>query len=166
MGKIKKKIKRIPKIIYWAAFAFCFVSLLYFQSEDIAVRNTCKELYAKEELTAEELKISTFAYSTVTESEGEDGESMAVQYKRLYGAEYVGAFELDESEGIEAILSRGKAKVLILDEAGEQRFYREVSELYFEPGEAGKYDIYFVGNKYTGRVVFSKTPGDRQTGNN
>ena len=44
---------------------------------------------------------------------------------------------------------------MILDEKGNERFYKEVSELDFEPGEAGGYDVYLVGNKFTGGVQFS-----------
>lgn len=151
----KQRIKKILNVIYWLAFAFCLISFVTIGIENIEVKNECKALYAKEELTEEDLKISKFTYSTATESDGEDGKKIAVQYKKLYGVEYVGEFKLDENEGLQAVFSKGRAKVLILDEEGEERFYAEVSELYFEPGETGRYDIYFVGNKYTGRVVFS-----------
>ena len=149
----KEKIKRI---IYVTIFIFLLVSNLYFLMQNYLVKQDCKELYEKKHLTEMDLKSkSTFITSSST-IPGDEGETPPeeVQYKKLYGIEYIGEYEVKEDGGIEVkVLHGDNVKVLILDEDGEERFYKEISTLSFEPGEAGEYDVYLVGNKFTGRVA-------------
>ena len=50
-----------------------------------------------------------------------------------------------------SILSAGSSSLSKAGAGGGKK----VSTLTFEPGEAGEYDVYLVGNKFTGRVAFS-----------
>ena len=151
----KQKIKRI---IYVAIVGFLFISNLYFLMQNYEVKQECKALYEKEELTIQDLKSkSTFVTSSsISRGEERDAPPEEGKYKKLYGVEYIGNYDIEKNGGINVVSTTGKpVKVLILDEKGNERFYAEVSELNFEPGEAGGYDVYLVGNKFTGRVAFS-----------
>lgn len=151
----KEKLKRI---IYITVFIFLLASNLYFLMQNYEVKQDCKELYEKKHLTEIDLKSrSTFitSSSTILGDEG-DAPPEEVKYKNLYGIEYIGKYEVDKDGGIQVkVLHGDSVKVLILDKEGKERFYKELSTLTFEPGEAGGYDIYLVGNKFTGRVAFS-----------
>lgn len=151
----KEKVKRI---IYVTIFIFLLASYLFFLMQNYEVKQDCKELYEKRHLTEMDMKSkSTFITSSSTIS-GDDGDNPPeeVRYKKLYGVEYIGEYEIDKNGGINVVSTTGEpVKVLILDGKGDERFYAEVSELDFEPGEAGGYDVYLVGNKFTGRVQFS-----------
>lgn len=151
----KEKVKRI---IYVTIFIFLLASNLFFLMQNYEVKQDCKELYEKRHLTEMDMKSkSTFITSSSTIS-GDEGDNPPeeVRYKKLYGVEYIGEYEIDKNGGINVVSTTGEpVKVLILDGKGDERFYAEVSELDFEPGEAGEYDVYLVGNKFTGRVAFS-----------
>ena len=148
----KRSIKRI---IYVVVFVVILAIKLYFVAENYQENKEYKALYEKEYLTSEDLKTeSIYNYSTST-TPGEEGKAPPeeVRYKKLYGVEYIGKYSITEDEGIEVSFLHGDhAKILILDKEGHERFYAEVSELNFEPGETGEYDVYIVGNKFTGRV--------------
>lgn len=150
--------QKIKKIIYVSIVGFLLVSNLYFLMQNYEVKQECKALYEKEELTMSDLKTKSTFVTSSSISRGEEGDAPPekVRYKKLYGVEYIGKYAITEDEGIDVSLLHGDpAKILILDEKGNERFYREVSTLTFEPGEAGEYDVYLVGNKFTGRVAFS-----------
>ena len=151
----KEKVKRI---IYVTIFIFLLASNLYFLMQNYEVKQDCKELYKKRHLTEMDMKSkSTFITSSSTIS-GDEGDNPPeeVRYKKLYGVEYIGEYKIDKNGGINVVSTTGEpVKVLILDGKGDERFYAEVSELDFEPGETGGYDVYLVGNKFTGRVQFS-----------
>lgn len=151
----KQKIKRI---IYVAIVGFLFISNLYFLMQNYEVKQECKALYEKEKLTIQDLKSKSTFVTSSSISLGEEGDAPPeeVKYKKLYGVEYIGNYDIEKNGGINVVSTSGKpVKVLILDEKGNERFYKEVSEMNFEPGEAGGYDVYLVGNKFTGRVAFS-----------
>ncbi len=151
----KQKVKRI---IYVAIVGFLFVSNLYFLMQNYEVKQECKALYEKEELTMQDLKTKSTFVTSSSISRGEEGDAPPeeVKYKKLYGVEYIGNYDIEKNGGINVVSTTGDpVKVLILDEKGNERFYAEVSELEFEPGEAGGYDVYLVGNKFTGRVVLN-----------
>ena len=147
--------QRIIKIIYAVIFVFLLVSNLYFCLQNYQVKQECKTLYEKETLTAEDLKAKSAFIAARTTTYGEEGEASPakVSYRKLYGVEYIGKYEINENEGIEVSFWHGDpAKTLILDKDGNEMFYEEATELGFEPGKAGKYDVYIVGNKFTGKV--------------
>lgn len=150
------------RIIYAVIFIVILVTKLCFVVDDYKENKAEKEeymaLYAKEHLTVEDINTeSSYSYSTAT-TPGDEGEvpPEEVEYKKLYGVEHIGQYEIDKNGGIEVTVFHGdNVKLLILDEEGKERFYREITEATFEPGETGDYDVYLVGNKFTGRVAFS-----------
>ena len=143
------KNEKIKRIIYIMIFIVMLAFNLYFVAENYQDNKEYKALYQKENLTTEDLNVgSNYNYSTVT-TPGEEGEAPPeeVSYKKLYGVEYIGKYEIAEDEGIEVSFLHGDlAKILILDKEGNERFYAEVTELGFEPTKEGKYDVYIVGN--------------------
>ena len=148
----KQKIRAILPII---TMIISVIGMIYFGTNIAEDRNMYEDMYEKAHLTAEDLKISSsYKYSTATMPNVEEAVAPeAVSYKKLYGVEYIGKYTIAEDEGIEVSLLHGDpAKILILDKEDHERFYAEVSELNFEPGKTGKYDVYSVGNKFTGRV--------------
>jgi hypothetical protein len=150
------KNQKIKRIIYIMVFVIMLASNLYFVAENYKENKECKVLYQKEHLTPEDLNVgSNYNYSTIR-TPGEEGEvpPEEVRYKKLYGVEYIGKYEINKDEGIKITFLHGdSAKILILDKDGNERFYDEVSELDFEPEETGEYDVYIVGDKFTGRVA-------------
>lgn len=152
----KQKIWRIISIII---AVFSLIYGIHSMIEYNKIKEGYISLYEKGHLTNEDIKTlsSDYKYCTTTMPNEESATSPeAITYKKLYGIEYIGQYEVDKDGGINVKFLHGDpAKILILDEKGNERFYAEVSELDFEPGEAGEYDVYLVGNKFTGRVAFS-----------
>ena len=151
---IKRILKKIISIIISIVALVSAINLYVEHHQDV---QEYKALYEKEYLTEKDLKTKsnyTYCTSTILGDEGETPPA-EVRYKKLYGVEYIGKYKIAEDEGIEvSFWHGGPAKVLILDKDGNERFYEEVTELGFEPGETGEgeYDVYIVGNKFTGRV--------------
>ena len=148
----KLKIRTILPIV---TMIISIVGMICFGTNIAKDRNMYEAMYEKAYLTAEDLKTSSsYKYSTVTMPNEEEAVAPeAVSYKKLYGVEYIGKYSITEDEGIEVSFLHGEpAKTLILDKDGNEMFYDEVTELGFEPAKAGKYDVYIVGNKFTGRV--------------
>ena len=152
---LKRMIKKIISLVVVIVALVNVINLWVDHSQEV---EEYEAFYAKQHLTAQDIKTeSTYKTNTVI-TPGEEGTKppSEVKYKKLYGIEYIGEYEVKEEGGIEVkVLHGDNVKVLILDEEGEERFYRELSTLTFEPGEAGGYDVYLVGNKFTGRVSFS-----------
>lgn len=152
---LKRMIKKLISLI---VVIVVLVNLINIWNDHRQEAEEYEAFYAKQHLTAEDMKVeSTYKTNTVI-TPGEEGKEppSEVRYKKLYGVEYIDEYEIDKDGGIEVkVLHGDNVKVLILDENGQERFYKEVSTLTFEPGEAGGYDVYLVGNKFTGRVAFS-----------
>lgn len=151
----KEKKRKILRIVWLLMVVFCIIGFIYTKCEKVETIKECKVLYEKKHLTEEDLKTKpTFKFSTSTKSE-ETGE-VEVKYKKLYGIDYIEKFKIDKDGGIKIESSNdAPAKYLILDETGNERFYREASKLFFEPGETGNYDVYIIGNKFSGKVTFT-----------
>ena len=148
----KEKVKRF---LYIIVFMVLLAFNVYFVAENYTVHQECKTLYEKEHLSSKDLKSkSVFNYSSSRVSgEDEDAPPEKVKYKKLYGVEYIGQYEIEQNGGIDVKVVEGNSvKILVLDENGKERFYKEATELSFEPNEAGKYDVYLVGYKFTGKV--------------
>ena len=144
---LKRIIKKILSLIVTIIVLVNVINLWVDHRQEV---EEYEAFYEKRHLTAEDLKVESSWKSCTTIGDAPFGE---VRYKKLYGAEYIGEYEIDKNGGINVVSTTGKpVKVLILDEKGNERFYKEVSELDFEPGEAGGYDVYLVGNKITGGV--------------
>lgn len=144
----------IKQILYIAIVLVVIVSGVYLIIHNSGIKEECEALYEKSHLTAEDLKTES-SFSACSIDEKDDG-SLIVKYKKLYGIVHIDTFKVNEDGGIEvAVLNNNLAKILILDKAGNELFYEEVSETYFEPGKAGKYDVYLVGNKFTGKIEFN-----------
>ncbi|MBQ4596706.1 MAG: hypothetical protein IJB14_07000, partial [Firmicutes bacterium] len=138
------------QIVHIAIILVVIVSGVYLGIHNNNIKAECEALYEKSHLTEENLKFETSFSATATD-ELDDKEGIRVKYKKLYGIAYIDTFKLEKEDGIEVrFLSGNPAKILILDGEGNERFYKEVSEVNFEPGKAGKYDVYLVGNKFTG----------------
>lgn len=147
---LKRMIKKLISLIVLIVALVNVINLCIDHRQEV---EKYEAFYAKQHLTAEDIKTESSWKSCTTFG---DDPPMEVQYKKLYGIEYIGEYEIDKDGGINVISATGEpVKVLILDEKGKEIFYRAISTLYFEPGEAGEYDVYLVGNKFTGRVSFS-----------
>ena len=133
----------------------CCINLIYLKSESNEIKKVSNLLYKVDYLTIEDVKNKSTFKSCISVEDDDAGE-INVKYKKLYGIEHVADYELDKDGGVEVdFLDGDPAKILIFDENGNQRFYEEVSQLNYEPGESGKYSVYLVGNKFTGEVIFS-----------
>lgn len=143
------------QIAYIAIVLVVIVSGVYLCIHNAGVKSESKALYEKSHLTEADLKTeASFSACSIDETDEQDG--LKVRYKKLYGVVHIDDFKIDANGGIKVeLLSGNPAKILILDKTGNERFYNEVSELDFEPGEAGKYEVYLVGNKFTGKIEFS-----------
>lgn len=152
---LKRMIKKIISLVVAIVALVNVINLWVDHSQEV---EKYEAFYAKQHLTAEDMKVeSTYKTNTVI-TPGEEGTKppSEVQYKKLYGIEYIGEYKVEEDGGIEVkVLHGDNVKMLILDEERNERFYKEVTTLTFEPGEAGGYEVYLVGNKFTGRVSFS-----------
>lgn len=149
------KKQKIWKIICILMFILCAINLIYLNSESHSIKKTSNVLYGVDRLSIEDVEnMSTFK-SCFAAQDDETGE-LEVKYKKLYGAERLMDYKLDEDGGIQVdFASEDTAKILIFDEEGNQRFYKEVSQLNFEPGESGEYSIYAVAKGFTGEIVCS-----------
>jgi len=143
--------QKIIEIVCLIMAVICFINWIYLKSESNEIKNNCKALYEKEHITAEDLKTKSTFRSCVTVGDEESSEIEA-KYRKLYGVEHIGSMDLSEYEGVDVICSMGDARILITDEAGTELFYESVSELYYEPGPSGKYDIWVVGKNFSGEV--------------
>ncbi|MBQ3611270.1 MAG: hypothetical protein IJA01_03260 [Firmicutes bacterium] len=147
---LKRMIKKIISLIVAIVTLVSAINLWLDHRQDV---EEYEAFYEKRHLTAEDMKMES-SWKSCTTIGGTPPEE--VSYRKLYGIEYIGEYEIDKDGGINVISATGEpVKVLILDEKGKEIFYRAISTLYFEPGEAGEYDVYLVGNKFTGRVAFS-----------
>lgn len=148
----------IKSILYIILVLFVIACGMYTWLHDYDLKQEAKVIYEKEQLTEEDIKFgSTFSGSSSSAS-GEEGENPPtdVRYKKLYGVEHIGNYDVEKDGGITVEIVRGEnVKILILDENGNERFYDEVYDLDFDPGEAGSYDLYFVAKKFTGRACIS-----------
>lgn len=150
-----KNRQKIWRIISVLMAVLCCVNLIYLYSEKYDIKQGSKVLYNVDRLTVEDTEIKSTFKSCVSAKDDETGQ-VEVKYKKLYGIEHVADYQLDKDGGIEVdFLDGDSAKILIFDEDGTQRFYEEVSQLNYEPGESGKYSIYIVGDKFTGKATFS-----------
>ena len=145
--------QKIWKIVSILMFLLCAINLIYLNSESHSIKKSSEVLYGVDRLSIEDVEnMSTFK-SCFAAQDDETGE-LEVKYKKLYGAEHLMDYKLDEDGGIQVDFASGdQAKILIFDEARNQRFYKEVSQLYFEPGESGEYSIYIVAKGFTGKIV-------------
>lgn len=143
----------IKQILYIAIVLVVIVSGVYLVIHNSGIKDESKALYEKSHLTVEDLETEA-SFSACSVDETDDG-SLVVKYKKLYGIVPVDTFKVSGDGGIDIeVLNSNVAKILILDKAGNEVFYEEVSEEYFEPGKSGKYDVYLVGNKFTGKIQF------------
>lgn len=149
------KNKKIWQIVSLVMAILCCINLIYLKSESNEIKKVSNVLYEADYLTIEDVKNKSTFKSCISVEDEDTGE-IEVKYKKLYGIEHVADYELDKDGGIDVdFLDGDPAKILIFDENGNQRFYKEVSELNYEPGEKGKYSVYLVGNKFTGEVIFN-----------
>ena len=150
------------KKINWSIVNLVIVIILFIVTIPDAIdgmkfKKECETLYEKELLTAEDIEIgSTYRTSTVITA-GEEGVDPPekISFRKLYGIEPVGTYEINKDGGLEIEFTAGKAKVLILDESDQQRYYDELEasgSMSFEPGKTGKYEVYIFGNKSTVKV--------------
>lgn len=157
----KQKSRRIN----WSMISLAIAVILFIVTipdvvAESELKKGCEVLYEKEFLTPEDMKIGS-TYKTSTEIfSGEEGETPPeqIRFRKLYGIELVGTYEIDKDGGLEVEFDAGKAKILILDEKGQQRYYEELESpgsLSFEPGETGKFDVYIFGRKSTVKVLLS-----------
>ena len=142
------------QILYIAIVLVVIVSGVYLVIHNNGIKAECEALYEKSHLTEEDLEFET-SFSASAVDELDDKEGVRVKYKKLYGIVHIDTFKVDEDGGIHVeFLNGNPAKILILDKSGNERFYKEITEEYFDPGAAGKYDVYLVGNKFTGKIEF------------
>ena len=145
MKKVLKTILKIFMIIIWVSVAILLVEG-HLQGLEAA------KLYDKTEITKADLEVKS-DYKTITEVGSAESGDLSYKIRKLSGAEYIGQIKLAENEGADITCTPGDAKILILDEQGQQRFYASVTELHVEPGEAGNYDVYLIGKRFTGKVT-------------
>lgn len=150
------------KKINWSIVSLVIAIILFIVTIPDAIdgmkfKKECETLYEKELLTAEDIKMGSIYKTSTVITAGEEGVDPPeeISFRKLYGIEYIGAYEIDKDGGIEIEFAAGKAKLLILDERDQQRYYEEMESpesLSFESGETGKYEVYIFGNKSTVKV--------------
>ena len=141
---LKRIIKKTISLIVAIAALVSAINLWLDHRQDV---ERYEAFYEKRHLTAEDMKMES-SWKSCTTIGGTPPEE--VSYRKLYGIEYIGEYEIDKDGGINVISATGEpVKVLILDEKGKEIFYRAISTLYFEPGEAGEYGKLVTYNKGT-----------------
>lgn len=156
----KKKFSINWSIISLVIAVILFIVTIPDHIAEAELKKECEILYQKELLTPEDMEIgSTYKTSTaIFTGEEDEGPPEQIKFKKLYGIEPIGTYEIDKNGGLEVEFVSGKAKILIIDQNGQQRYYEELESpesLSFEPGQSGKYDVYIFGNKSTVRVLLS-----------
>lgn len=144
-----KKVFKIIGILFWI---FMLFNVITWKQESFEYRELAGGLLNKAEITEEDLSIGN-DYKTTTEMGSVESGDYYYKVRKLSGPEYLGQLKLNENEGVDITCTHGNAKILIMDEQGQQRFYAAVTELYVEPGGAGVYDVYLIGKKFTGEVT-------------
>ena len=144
MKKVFKTGFKILMVLIW-------VNLLIFQISNHFQSIENGRIYAKSEITKADIEKES-SYKTATIIDEPDSGEFYYKIRKLSGVEHVGQIHLDDDEGVTITCSAGDAKILIMDEQGQQRFYQAATELHIYPGNAGTYDIYLVGKKYTGKL--------------
>lgn len=149
------KKQKIWGIVSVVMAVLCTINLIYLYSESYYIKNASNVLYDVDYLSVEDVEINS-TFRSCTSVEDDDTGEIEVRYKKLYGIEHIADYELDKDSGIEVISVNGDpVKILIFDEGGKQRFYKEISQLNFEPGEIGEYSVYIVAKGFTGEIVCS-----------
>ncbi len=140
-----KKIFTVLKFIGYICMVYLVVTGMWHA-------NVAGQLYDKPEITKAEIE-SKSEYKTITTIGSSDSDDFYYKIRKLSGVERVCQINLDDDEGVTITCTPGDAKILILDEQGQQMFYAPVTELHLQPDTAGKYDIYIIGKRFTGEVV-------------
>ncbi len=109
------------------------------------------KIYDKSEITKADIE-AVSSYKTATIVGDPDSGDFYYKIRKLSGVEHVGQIHLSDEERVTVTCSAGDVKILVMDEQGWQRFYQAATELQIYPGNAGTYDIYMVGKKYTGEL--------------
>lgn len=144
-----KKVFKIIGILFWI---FILINTITWKQESFEFRELAGSLLNKAEITQADLSMGN-DYKTSTEIGTVESGNYYYRVRKLSGPEHLGKLKLGENEGADITCTHGDAKILIMDEQGQQRFYAAVTELYVEPGEAGDYDVYLIGKRFTGEVT-------------
>ena len=144
MKKAFKLILKILMLIIWISLA-CMMIDSHFDS----IENG--RIYEKSEITKSDIEKESSYKTSTTVGDPNSGE-FYYRIRKLSGVEHVGQINLEDDEEVTITCSAGDVKILVIDEQGQQRFYQAATELQIYPGNAGIYDIYLVGKKYTGKV--------------
>ena len=144
MKKVFKTILKILMVLIWISLALMLLNS-HFQS----IENG--RIYDKPEITKADIEKES-SYKTATIIGNPDSGEFYYKIRKLSGVEHVGQIHLADDEAVTVTCSAGDVKIMIMDEQGQQRFYQAATELKIYPGNAGTYDIYLVGKKYTGKV--------------
>ncbi|MBR3788107.1 MAG: hypothetical protein IKJ85_06915, partial [Firmicutes bacterium] len=115
---LKRIIKKIISLIVAIVALVSAINLWLDHRQDV---ERYEAFYEKRHLTAEDMKMESSWKSCTTIGEAPPEE---VSYRKLYGIEYIGEYEIDKDGGINVISATGEpVKVLILDEKGKEIFY-------------------------------------------
>lgn len=144
MKKVFKTILKILMVLIW-------INLLIFQIDNHFQSVEAGKIYDKSEITKADIE-AVSSYKTATIVGDPDSGDFYYKIRKLSGVEHVGQIHLSDEERVTVTCSAGDVKILIMDEQGWQRFYQAATELQIYPGNAGTYDIYMVGKKYTGEL--------------
>lgn len=140
-------MKKIFTVLKFAGY-LCMVYLIV---TGLLRANVAGQLYDKPEITKSDIE-SESEYKTITTIGSSDSDDFYYKIRKLSGVELVCQINLDDDEGVTVTCTAGDVKLLVMDEQGQQRFYQAATELQIYPGNAGTYDIYLVGKRYTGDV--------------
>lgn len=144
MKEVFKTGLKILKVVIWIGLIICMIG---WHRE--AIENS--KIYDKAEITKTDIEKES-SYKTATIVDYPDGGEFSYKIRKLSGVEHIRQIHLEDDEEVTVTCSAGDAKILIMDEQGQQKFYQAATELQIYPGNAGTYDIYLVGKKYTGKV--------------
>ena len=144
MKKVFKRALKIAMLIIWISLACMMID-----SHLDSIENG--RIYEKSEITKGDIEKES-SYKTSTTVGDPDSGEFYYKIRELSGVEHVGQINLEDDEEVTITCSAGDVKILVIDEWGQQRFYQAATELQIYPGNAGTYDIYLVGKKYTGKV--------------
>lgn len=110
------------------------------------------KLYDENEISKADLEIGTEWAKSSFETRSSDGRGISYSVRKLSGPQHIAKVKLGEDDEVYMTITSGDVKMLIMDEQGNQMFYAPVTEAYINPGEAGTYNIYLIGKKFTGKV--------------
>ena len=144
MKEVFKAGFKILKVIIWIGLVILMIGWHRDAME-------AGKIYDKSEITKADIEKES-SYKTATILADPDSGDFYYKIRKLSGVEHVGQIHLDDEEGVTVICSAGDVKILVMDEQGVQRFCQAATELQIYPGNAGTYDIYLVGKKYTGEM--------------